>query len=305
MRVAVMATGAVGGYIAARLANAGHDILCFARGAHLRGLQEGGLRLKSDLGDAAIDDLVATDRGTGFAPVDAVLMTVKIPDNESAVAEILPLLREDTAVVTFQNGIESPALLDGLIGGGRVVGGAAFISAVIESPGVIRHGGQLAKFAFGELAGGLSARVEAIGEAFADAGLEAQVSDSIMRVLWAKFVFLSAASGTTAAFRCSMSEIAKNPEARSVLEAAMCEAVGVAHASDVELPDDIVERQMAVADSFPAGQKASMAYDLDAGKPLELPWLSGAVSRMGAKRGLATPVSDSLTGALKPWVNGA
>ena len=305
MRFAVMAAGAVGGYVAARLAVAGHDVLCFARGAHLRGLQEGGLRLRSALGDAAVHDLVATDRGAGQEPVDAVIMTVKIPDNKAAVAEILPVLREDTAVITFQNGIESPALLDDLVGGNRVVGGAAFISAVIASPGVIRHGGQLARFTFGELAGGMSPRVEAIGAAFTGAGMDCQISDSIMRVLWAKFVFLSAASGATAAFRCPMSEIAGNAEARGVLEAAMNEAVAVARAFEVELPDDIVARQMGVADSFPAGQKASMAYDLDAGKPLELPWLSGAVSRLGVERGLATPVSDALTGALKPWVNGA
>jgi len=305
MRFAVMATGAVGGYLAARLASAGHDLLCFARGEHLAALQRHGLVLYSDLGDAAIERLSATERGAGHDPVDAVLVTVKVPDNESAVAEIMPLLKSDTAVITFQNGIESPDLLEQLVGGGRVIGGAAFISAVIEAPGVIRHGGQLARFAFGELAGGESERVGAVYDAFAGAGLDCQASDSIMRVLWAKFVFISAASGTNAAFRSSMSEIVTKPEQRDVLEAAMIEASAVARAYEVELPADIVARQMQVAESFPAGQKASMAHDLDVGKPLELPWLSGAVARLGRARNIPTPVSDALTGALKPWVNGA
>ncbi|MDA0261597.1 MAG: 2-dehydropantoate 2-reductase, partial [Proteobacteria bacterium] len=101
-----------------------------------------------------------------------------------------------------------------------------------------------------------------------------------------------------------MSEVVANPEQREELEAAMVEAAAVASAYDVGLPDDIVERQMKVAEGFPAGQKASMAYDLDMGKPLELPWLSGAVARLGRARDVATPVSDAITGALKPWVNG-
>ncbi len=300
-----MATGAVGGYLAARLATAGHDVLCFARGDHLVALQRRGLVLRSDLGDAAIDKLVATDHGADHEPVDAVFVTVKIPDNESAVGEIMPLLKSDTAVITFQNGIESPELLERLVGSGHVVGGAAFISAVIDAPGVIRHGGSLARFAFGELDGGHSQRVNSISEAFIGAGLDCQASDAIMRVLWAKFVFISAASGTNAAFRSSMSEVVANPEQRNVLEAAMIEAASVARAYAVELPADIVERQMQVAEGFPAGQRASMAFDLDAGKPLELPWLSGAVARLGRARGISTPVSDALTGALRPWVNGA
>ena len=305
MRFAVMATGAVGGYLAARLATAGHDLLCFARGEHLRALQQSGLVLKSDRGDAVVDKLVATEHGADHGPVDAVFVTVKIPDNESAIEEIKPLLGSDTAVVTFQNGIEGPDLLEDLIGGGRVVGGAAFISAVIDAPGVIRHGGQLARFAFGEMAGGDSPRVRAIHDAFVGAGLDCEASDAIMRVLWAKFVFISAASGTNAAFRSSMSEIVSIPEQCEVLEAAMVEAAAVARAYEIELPADIVARQMKVAGSFPTGQKASMAHDLDTGKPLELPWLSGAVARLGRSRGIATPVSDALTGALKPWVNGA
>ena len=305
MRFAVMATGAVGGYLAARLATAGHDVLCFARGDHLTALRTNGLVLNSDLGNVVTRDLVVAGDGATHKPVDVVFVTVKIPDNEAAATEILPLLRDDTAVITFQNGIESPELFAKLIGGGRVVGGAAFISAVIEAPGVIHHGGQMARFTFGELGGGMSPRVEAVHNAFLKAEMECQASDSIMRVLWAKFVFISAASGTNAAFRSSMSEIVANKNERAVLKAAMTEAAMVARAYDVELPDDIVARQMTIADGFPAGQKASMAYDLDMGKPLELPWLSGAVSRLGRARGVATPVSDALTGALMPWVHGA
>jgi len=95
-----------------------------------------------------------------------------------------------------------------------------------------------------------------------------------------------------------------DPDLRATLEAAIREAWAVARAKGIELADDFVAQQMKFADGLPAEMKSSMLNDLTAGNRLEAPWLAGAVARMGAGAGVATPVNSTLYAALKPYCDG-
>jgi len=303
MRIAVMGAGGVGGYFGARLAAAGEDVAIVARGRHLDAIRAEGLKVASSAGDLTVRPEVASDP-TEIGPVDAVLFAVKLWDTESAGAMLGPLLGPTTAVFTFQNGVDSVPVLSRLLGPERVVGGVAYISAFIERPGLIRHVGTGAKLAFGEADGGRSGRVVALSDALARAGVDHEVTDAIDRAIWAKFVLLAAFSGLTALTRRPAADVRDNPETRALFEDAAAEVAAIAAAEGVALPADVVARTVATLDRLPPEMKASMCHDLERGGRLELPWLSGALVRLGRQHGIPTPVHRAINAALVLWQDG-
>ena len=217
---------------------------------------------------------------------------------------IPPLLGPRTVVVPFQNGVEAPALLAEAVPARQVAGGVAYISASIVQPGHIRHVGKFASLRVGALDPSQADALARLGEAGRRAADVVGHVDRDARALWEKFVFLVALSGLTAVSRQPIGVVRADPDLRAALVAAMRETVAVAHAHGVTLSEDLVDTHLATVDRLPADVKASMAHDLDKGKPLEAPWLSGGVARLGAAAGVDTPVNRTLYAALKPYLNG-
>ena len=131
MKIAVMAAGGMGAYFGANLLAAGRDVSFIARGAHLEEIKRTGLTLKGDGGDHLIKPVVASDDPRDIGPVDAVLFCVKLYDVEEAASAILPVLGPDTIVISVLNGVDGPNRIGSVIGTERVLGGAAYASAVI------------------------------------------------------------------------------------------------------------------------------------------------------------------------------
>ncbi len=304
LKIAVMGAGATGGYYGARLAAGGADVTFVARGAHLRAMRERGLRVLSPLGDAAIEPAKATDDPAEAGPVDVVLLTVKLYDVASAAERIGPMLAPGTGVVALQNGIDAPGILARAVGRERVLAGSVYIPARIAEPGVVAHEGRFARVVFGELDGRRSGRAEALLRAFRDAGVDAEIADDVEAALWTKFVLLSAVSATNAITRGPTPPVLRDPDMRRMFTDAMRETEAVARARGVNLAPDIVARQLRMAEAFPPDVKASLLQDLEAGKRLEVAYLSGAVSRLGAEHGVPTPVHATIYAALKPFMNG-
>lgn len=301
---AVMGAGGVGGYFGARLAAAGCEVSFIARGAHLAALREKGLEVRSPLGDVTVHPVRATDDPAEIGPVDVVLFTVKLYDTESAGAAVRPLIGDDTAVVSLQNGVDAEERLAAILGPEHVMGGVAGIAAVIEEPGVIRHGGTFAWLQFGELDGRRSARAEALLAACQAAGIDAELSEHIERHIWRKFVFLAALSAVTCLARLPMGALQADPDARALVRDAMSEVARVAEAKGVDLGADIVDVTLGLFDGLPAGMKTSMQQDLERGNRLEVDSLSGAVVRMGAELGIDVPVHRTAYAVLKLHAEG-
>lgn len=304
MKIAVVGAGGVGGYFGARLAAAGQDVAFIARGAHLAEMRRCGLRVKSVLGDLHVKPIVATDAPGEIGPVDWVVIAVKLWDTEAAARAALPLVGPDTAVVSFQNGVDAAERLAGVFERRRVVGGVTHIAAAISGPGTIRHTGTMAKLTLGELDGGGSARVEAFVAACRAAQIDAAAAPDIRRVIWEKFTFLATFSGVTALTRLPKGPILADPDTRALFEAALTEAVTVARARGIAMPDDMVARVMRFADGLPDEMRSSMLGDLERGGRLELPWLSGAVARLGDELGVPTPTHRTIYRALKLHAEG-
>ena len=305
MKIAVMAAGGVGGYFGARLAAAGHDVTFIARGRHLDAIRKDGLQVLSPLGNVHLPPGHATSDAATIGTVDAVIFAVKLGDMKKAAEACRPLLGPETVVVPFLNGVDAPAMLTETLGAYHAAGGSAYISAHIDRPGVIRHVGNFARLIFGELDGRQSGRMETLHAALVDSGVDATVSPQIEVVLWEKFTVLVALSGTTGAARSAIGPLRATEIGREVFIAAMKEVIAVGRARGILLADDLIAKQLKFFNEMPDTMKASMLVDLEAGKPLEAPWLSGAVARLGRESGVPTPVNDALYLAVLPYVDGA
>ncbi|PIW27396.1 MAG: 2-dehydropantoate 2-reductase [Rhodospirillales bacterium CG15_BIG_FIL_POST_REV_8_21_14_020_66_15] len=305
MRIAIMAAGGVGGYFGARLAAAGHDVHFLARGAHLKAIREGGLRVKSANGDLHLKDVSVTDDPAGIGPVETILFAVKLWDTESAADLCKPMVGPDTVVVPFQNGVGSMDALSQRLGAEHIAGGVAHIAAVIGEPGLIVHTGTMARLTVGERDGSVTPRMETLKKAFEDGGFDHAVSTDITRAIWEKFIFLSSLSGLTSLCRQPVGPIRENPDSRALFEAAIHETAAVGRAEGVNLPDHTEAKTINFLDGLPPVMKASMLHDLEAGRRLELPWLSGEVVRLGRKHGIPTPVHAAVLGALTFYADGA
>jgi len=228
-----------------------------------------------------------------------VIFAVKLYDTEAAAEATRPLLGPHTGVVTFQNGVDSSDLLARVLGPEHVIGGVAHIAAVIAEPGVILHTGTMASFVFGELDDTRSERVGALVNALQSAAVEHRISGDIQRDIWDKMAFLATFAGLTALMRLPIGPIREDAETRAMLREGLSEASAVARATGVRLPDDFVERTLERCDRLPYEMKSSMLQDLERGRRLELPWLSGAIVRLGRELGVATPNHAFITTALK------
>ncbi len=300
MKIATMAAGAVGGYVGARMAAAGHEVHFIARGANLAAMKANGLKIDSVHGDLHLPKVSVTDDPKRVGPVDIVLFAVKLWDTETAAEQARPLIGPNTRLITFQNGVDSVERITPILGQQHTVGGVVAIASVIATPGVIKHTSAFATFRFGHA----DKRADPVLQTFAEAGkaakLDIALSDDIEVDRWQKFIFLTAMSGATSALRSPIGPIAADPELRAFFRQLMDEALAVGRAKGVKLDQAVVDARMDfVVNKVERGMKASMAHDLDRGNRLELDWLSGKVRALGREFGIPTPASDTVWTVLK------
>ncbi len=303
MRIAILGSGGVGGYFGGRLAAAGADVVFIARGAHLAALRERGLRIESPLGNLYLPHVHATDDPAAVGPVDLVFFTVKLYDTQSAVGLLPALVGEHTLVVPFQNGVDSVNVLTPAVGRPHVAGGTTYVSAVISEPGVIRHTA-MNRLMFGPLTPVRLPLLEQLLHLARAAGIDAVLSDTIMVDIWAKFARLTVFSGMTAVTRCPIGPLMADPDLLAMVHAGLHESIAVARARQIPLAARIFDDIVGAIGEMPPGTKSSMLEDLERGRPLELPWLSGAVVRIGEETGVETPTHRLIVTLLKPHVNG-
>ena len=303
MRVLVVGAGGVGGYFGAKLARAGTSVTMLARGAHLDAIRRDGLRVRSLIEGESVVHVDAADT-VGSTPADAVLLCVKSFDTESAVTAIRPAVGPDTAVLSLQNGVDNEEKIDALLGAGHALGGAAYVFATIEAPGVIAHR-FAGRIVFGEMDGRPRPRATRLHDAFAAAGVPVELSADVRRVLWEKYLLISAQAGMTSLTRCPTGVVRGTPETWAMFRRIVEELSAVAHAAGVALAPDVVETIMKQAAAIGPDTYSSLHHDLVTGKRLELEALHGHAVRLGERLRVPVPTIFAVYAALKPHVNGS
>ncbi|HXZ00049.1 MAG TPA: 2-dehydropantoate 2-reductase [Stellaceae bacterium] len=310
MRIAVFGAGAIGGYIAAKLAGAGHAVSVVARGPHLQAMRDRGLVL-DDGGAVRTLRLRATDRAEELGPQDLVVIATKahaLPDAAPAVAS---LIGADTVLLPAQNGIpwwfpyRAGAPLEGRpiaaadpdgslmrhLDPARVIGCVVYMAAIVPEPGRVRFftGNRLV---LGEPDGGASQRLARLAEVLTAAGIKIETTERIRDAVWMKLWGNVAFNPLSVLTGADMKRMADDPGVLSVIRAVMRECQAVADRLGTRFDIDVDAR---LADARRLGAfKTSMLQDYEAGRPIELAPLVGAVIELGRTAGVQTPMLDAV-----------
>jgi 2-dehydropantoate 2-reductase len=304
MRILMLGAGGVGGFFGAKLARAGEDVTFLARGSHLAAIRTHGLRVRSAIEGESVVKVTAVDDLAGVAPVDVAFLSVKANDTEAVLERARPAVGPDTAVISLQNGVQSVEIIERVLGAGHAVGGAAYIFAVIEEPGVIAHR-LLGRIAFGELDGRRTPRAERVLAALTAAGIPVDLSPDIRRVMWEKYLLICGQAGMTTLARAPSSGLRAHEPTWAMYRALVEEVSAVGRAEGVALGPDAVANVMKAAESLAGTSYSSMHHDLVHGKPLELEALHGHLVRLGRRHGVPTPMAFAVYAALLPHAQGS
>lgn len=302
-RIAIFGAGAIGGFIAGALARAGNDVCLVARGAHLQAVRAGGLRIKSDLGEFTVS-VPASDDLRDFGDLDYVLITFKSHQWHGVLSQFDKAISGGAVFVTLQNGLpfwyDRNRALESVDPGGqilrtipydRIIGGVVHASGHIVSPGVVHQsGGTL--YPIGELDGAARERTTILSDLMQRAGLNAPVELEIRRNIWRKLVNNLALNQVSALTRATVRSMLANPSVRALLRAIIDEGLAVARASGVE-PGVDAEERLHWAERI-ADVKTSMLQDVEAGKPLELEPIAGAVVELAQRYDVAIPHTQTV-----------
>jgi 2-dehydropantoate 2-reductase len=307
IRVAILGSGAVGGYYGAKLARAGHDVTFIARGAHLAALRAHGMQIRSPMvGDFVVRARAEEDtKAVGF--VDLVIVAVKAYDNDTALPMLTPMVGPETAVLTLQNGVDSAREVAAVVGEDRTLGGTTYIATALSAPGVIEQTGTHRRIVFGEVFGVLprtTARVAAIQEQMVAADIQAEVAGDGRVPIWEKFIFLASLAGFTGATRLPIGPVWADPVIRQQFLDACREIDALARAEGVPVAADRIEQIEAYVASIPGTMRSSLLIDLAQGKKIEVEALQGSVVRRAARLGMPVPIMSTLYAVLKPFAAG-
>ncbi len=278
--VAVLGPGGVGGLLAAVLSRAGHRVICVAGEATTQTLRQDGIRVRSgQFGDFTAEVEADTELRE---PVDLCLIAVKHTALEAALERIPPGVLGDALVVPLLNGIEHPAALRGHYGAQLVAPGVIRVESTRTAPGVIEHGSPFTEI---DLTGAPE-RLDPLAAMLTAAGVGTCVIEDETAALWAKLAFLAPFALLTTRYRLTIGDV--RTERREELVALVEEAAAVSRACGA--PTDPA-KALARYDTFPAGTKSSMQRDAEAGRPLELDAIGGALLRAAERHGVPVPVS--------------
>jgi 2-dehydropantoate 2-reductase len=305
MKFLIAGAGAIGAYMGACMARAGQDVTLFARGPHLRAMQEHGVRVKSVDGDFEAHPKISENLEE-VGPVNVIFLGVKAHGLTQLAPQLKPVLGPDTTVVGTQNGIpwwffqgwggdHEGMHLERVDPGGtianaieprRVIGSIVYFATEIAEPGVIRHT-EGNRISLGEPDGTRSERIRQIAEALIAAGLRSPVTTRIRQEIWVKILGNVAFNPISALTGATLVQMARDPEVSALVRKIMEETEAVGAKLGFELPITIDQR---IAGAEKVGEhKTSMLQDLEAGRPIELEAIVGAVVELGERLNVPMP----------------
>jgi 2-dehydropantoate 2-reductase len=310
VKICIVGAGAIGGFLGVRLAEAGHEVSLLARGDHLAAIRAYGATLIDQRGETVVQ-VTASDDPADFGPQDYVVITLKTPSLPAVVPSLVPLLGDDTAVVSAMNGIpwwfcqhltgplkghrlktiDPEGQLAAALPAERIIGCVVHAGSSVSEPGVIRHAaGDL--FIIGEPDGTTKPRTKALGDAITGAGLTGRVTDAIHQEIWLKLIGNMGMGPISALTKLTLAGIADDPDARPIAVAMMEEAIAIGDRIGLHM-------EMSAEDRVDLGAqlgdfKPSILQDLEKGRPMEIDALIGVVAELGELAGVPTPTIDTV-----------
>jgi 2-dehydropantoate 2-reductase len=297
LRFLIVGAGAVGGFVAARLAGAGHHVSVLALPRSAERLRAGGLRIASGDATSVLRPTVVTaDKLTpGY---DAIVLAVKSDNLDGAMTDIAPAVQPPTVILPFLNGMAHVEALTGRFGS-AVLGGTLRIATQTEDDGTIRVLTPQFDVELGELDGSPSTRIDRLASAFKNAGAGVAVPGNIVDAMWAKWVFIASLGAVTSLMRAPVGDIVAVPGGQQFAQSVLSEAAATAAASSHPVPAGQLQvtEQVLTAPGSPAS--SSLTRDLIAGRRTEVEAVLADLAARARAAGTATPLIDLAVLALR------
>ncbi|MBI2314205.1 MAG: 2-dehydropantoate 2-reductase [Betaproteobacteria bacterium] len=312
MKTCIVGAGAIGGFLAAKLAQAGEEVTVIARGAHLEAMQKNGLKFLGAEGEeSVIRNLRAAGTASEAGTQDAVFLALKAHQIESVAPGLRAMFTPDTVVVTLQNGlpwwyfrrhggehegrrlasIDPNGVIEASIEPDRIIGCVAYPAAEVVAPGVVRHV-EGNRFPLGELDGSETERAKRLSEALTRAGFKAPVIPDIRAELWLKAWGNLSFNPISALTHATLVDICQNPHTRDLAASMMREAQEIAGKLGITFRVSL-EKRISGAEKV-GRHKTSMLQDVEAGKPLEVEALVGVFLELARLTGTPAPHIESV-----------
>jgi len=315
VRTAILGAGATGGFLGARLAKSGADVVLIARGPHLQAMRESGLRLLEPGGESTVR-VEATDDLAAVRDADFVFVTLKAHSLPAIADRLAASLGAGTVVVSAQNGIpwwyfqrhggelegthletvDPGGMIGRTIDPKRVIACIVYPATSVEGPGVVRHV-EGERFSLGELDGSQTERIAALSGVLTGAGLKAPVQPRIRQELWVKLMGNAVFNPLSVLTRATLGDMAQSTVLVPVVRAAMEEVDAVAGRLGIEIPVSIDQRIRGAARV--GDHKTSMLQDLESGRPMEIDAITGSVVELAGRLGVPVPHLETLYASVK------
>ncbi|BBB59024.1 2-dehydropantoate 2-reductase [Undibacterium sp. KW1] len=306
MKIAVVGAGAIGGYLAVKLAQAGHKVSVVIRGANLQAVRENGMKLIMDDGSEHVANIFATDRIADLPVQDVVILGMKAHQVAAVAADIPALLGPESIVVTAQNGVpwwyfqkhggdyegrrveavDPGGVVTAHIDIDKVIGCIIYPACEIIAPGVIKHI-EGNRFSLGEIDGSDTPRILELADALRVAGFKAPISSDIRSEIWLKLWGNLSFNPISALTHATLVDICEFAPVRELVARMMREGQAIGEKLGVNFKVSIDKR---IAGAAAVGKhKTSMLQDIEAGRSIELEALVGTVIEMGRITETPTP----------------
>jgi 2-dehydropantoate 2-reductase len=296
MKVLVFGAGSVGSFVGGLLSEK-YDVTLLGRKQHVDAIESFGLRITGKT-DKLLHPKVCHNIDELKDP-DLIILTVKAYNTETAMKEVVPIIKRDTLVMTLQNGLDNVERMRRVMKKeGRILAGITSHGIMRDMDGHIEHAG-FGETVIGEIVPSRKKPAEKIVEMFNSVGIETRCTDNIVGEIWGKAVVNAGINPVTAITGLPNGYLLRVPHLTALMERTCHEAIMVARAAAIELPPyNLVEKTKDVARRT-ADNKSSMLQDIERGRQTEICSINGHICEIGKRHGVDTPVNGTLTALVK------
>ena len=298
MKIVIVGPGAMGSLLAAFLIRSRADVWLFDHNKERsQEIAQSGIKIEGVSGNWQVRPKISADINE-IGPADLLIISVKSYDTKQAISAIKPLIKEDSVVLTLQNGIGNIEIITEAIGSERVIAGVTNLGATFIKPGFIRHAGK-GETAIGRIDGKMTVKMRSIRQIFNKAGLEAKISRDIKGLIWSKLIVNSGINALSAIVRLNNGRLTEFEGTKKIMRETVTEAMRIAKRKRIKLLfDDPLAKVEAVAEAT-GPNISSMLQDVLRKKRTEIDFINGVIVRQGQELGIPVPVNQVLFDLVK------
>jgi 2-dehydropantoate 2-reductase len=305
MKTAILGAGAMGSVFASYLAESKDEVILIdVAKPVVESISSRGLIIRDKAGNEKTFRIAVTAEPKNVGTVDLLIVFVKCYHTEAAVRSALPLLGDNSIVLSLQNGWGNASRIGKLVGPEKVLVGVSYHSATALGPGHVLHGGQGPTY-LGELDGSVSERAERVASFLAAGGIEVKTSTEVLKDIWSKLALNAATLPSSVLARLTADRLLSSPDMEELMRNLLQEVIAVANAQDIRLNFD--ERWSAIVrllKQLAPNTKGSMFQDVEQKRPTEIDVINGAIVEAGESLKILTPYNQAVVSLIKALETG-